>query len=57
MKKLIFLFTLVFAVSMVMAQGNVSTVTETGDNNEATVNQTGATNTSGIIQINHDQNI
>jgi hypothetical protein len=38
MKKLIFLFAMVFAVSMAMAQ-HTSTVLETGDNNTATVTQ------------------
>ena len=54
MKKLIFLFTMVLAVSMVMAQtNNTSEISQTGAKHNATVDQTGlGDNTSYVIQAN-----
>lgn len=50
MKKLVFLFTMVFAVSMAIAQSNTSAVDQTGSNQNALVTQTGSSNTSDVDQ-------
>ena len=50
MKKLVFLFAMVFAVIMAMGQSNESTVTVGGDNNIATIVQTGLDNFSNLSQ-------
>jgi hypothetical protein len=50
MKKLVFLFGMVFAVSMAIAQSNSSTVVQTGNSNDADVTQTGLSNTSTVTQ-------
>ena len=51
MKKIIFLFALVFAVIMVMAQSNVADITTDGDNNQATSIQLGSNNSATIDQF------
>jgi hypothetical protein len=55
MKKLSFIFAMVFAASFAMAQ-NTATVTELGNNNAGYVNQLGATNTATIDQIGNLNN-
>lgn len=56
MKKLIFLFAMVFAISMAMAQSNFSTVTQTGNNHKADVTQFGSLNKAKITQENGNGN-
>jgi hypothetical protein len=50
MKKLVFLFAMVFAVSMAMGQSNSSTVDQTGNNQNALVIQSGSSNSSDVDQ-------
>ena len=54
MKKLTFLFAMVFAASMAMAQTNVSDVDQTGVDQTATVDQQGSLNNSYILQEDKD---
>ncbi len=55
MKKLVFLFAMVFAVSMAMGQNNTSSTDIDGNNNVTTVNQVGIEN-SGDISVDGNQN-
>ena len=50
MKKLVFLFTMVFAVSMVMAQNDVD-LSQTGANQVADISQTGSNNDADVTQF------
>lgn len=57
MKKLIFLFTMVLAVTMAMAQANVAEVDQIGDRNEGNVKQTGLENKAVITQYGTNTSI
>lgn len=50
MKKLVFLFTMIFAVSMAMGQSNSAEITQEGDSNYGNIEQIGASNTGQILQ-------
>jgi len=51
MKKLIFLFAMMFAVGMAMAQSNDASISTTGDDNIASITQAGLSNLATIEQI------
>ena len=53
MKKLIFLITIMFAVSITMAQ-NTTTVTQNGNLNNAAVTQTNSSNSATVTQTNNN---
>src|SRR5690554_2974360 len=53
MKKLVFLFAMVFAGSLVFAQ-NTSTINQSGQRQNADVEQAGDLNTSNVQQLNRD---
>lgn len=57
MKKLVFLFTMVLAVSMVMAQGNSSTIKQVGNDDKADVTQVGFQNTAKVLQTGGNGNL
>ena len=50
MKKLTFLFTMVIAISMAMAQSNDADISSVGDNNTTNISQTGSSNDADIDQ-------
>jgi hypothetical protein len=50
MKKLSFLFAMIFAISMAMGQDNVTTVDQIGDDHQATINQGGEFNRAYVEQ-------
>ena len=57
MKKLIFLFTMVLAVTMAMAQANVAEVDQIGDRNEGIIKQAGLENNAVITQYGTNTSI
>jgi len=54
MKKVVFLFAMVFAVSMAMGQDNVTTIDQIGDDHQATINQGGELNRAFVEQTTPD---
>ncbi len=57
MKKLVFLFAMVLAVSMVMAQTNVGLVIQSGDKNDGKITQGGLENNAQITQYGTNSSI
>ena len=55
MRKIVFLFAMVFAVSMAMAQ-NVGSVVQNGDDNTGTISQDGSGNMGYVDQVKGDDN-
>ena len=56
MKKVSFLFAMIFAVSMAIGQDNTSSISQTGSDHEADITQAGDLNSASVIQNGGNEN-